>query len=307
MVRAGSCNSFPCNGFHISSCPARCGRFRPFPGDSMNKRWVFRRHEEPFWVGGGLEELSTWPRWGPSRGQFRARCCGRVWLCQAGRLLRDTKAAGRQVLTNGPSSLAGAISPTAVPERSLGCGAGCAPFRRRRSTDDGPVLAAACTVGGADPCWAMAPMTGTRAVAPVAPVSGSSWRSLRPGAIGTIDGHAWTLVRYPGAVDDPDAGEWISCRTRRNRLDRLRLQPCRHGPADPAPDKRAGCPDALRADGSYHPGNHLRRAVLGGHRRHIPPPARHHRNRVCADLIDSTLGPSALRELRRQLRRRVEG
>jgi hypothetical protein len=28
---------------------------------------------------------------------------------------------------------------------------------------------------------------------------------------------------------------------------------------------------------------------------------------VCADLIDSTLGPSALRELRRQLRKRVEG
>ena len=57
----------------------------------------------------------------------------------------------------------------------------------------------------------------------------------QPGAIGAIDGHAWTL-RYPGAVDDPDAGEWISCRTRRKRLDRLRLQPCRHGPADPAPD-----------------------------------------------------------------------
>jgi len=28
---------------------------------------------------------------------------------------------------------------------------------------------------------------------------------------------------------------------------------------------------------------------------------------VCADLIDSTRGPSALRELRRQLRTRVEG
>ena len=31
-----------------------------------------------------------------------------------------TKVAGKQVLSNGPSSLAGAISPTAVPERSLG-------------------------------------------------------------------------------------------------------------------------------------------------------------------------------------------
>ena len=47
--------------------------------------------------------------------------------------------------------MAGAISPTVVPERSLGCGAACAPFRRRRSTDDGPALAAARTAGGADP------------------------------------------------------------------------------------------------------------------------------------------------------------
>jgi len=64
----------------------------------------------------------------------------------------------------------------------------------------------------------IAPTTGTRASPPAAPVSGSSWRSLRPCAIAALDGHAWTLVRYPGAVDDPDAGEWISCRTRRNRL-----------------------------------------------------------------------------------------
>jgi hypothetical protein len=25
-----------------------------------------------------------------------------------------------------------------------------------------------------------------------------------------IDDHAWTPVRYPGAVIDPDTGEWIS-------------------------------------------------------------------------------------------------
>jgi len=56
----------------------------------------------------------------------------------------------------------------------------------------------------------IAPTTGTRASPPAAPVSGSSWRSLRPGAIGAIDGHAWTLVRDPGAVDDPDTGEWIN-------------------------------------------------------------------------------------------------
>jgi len=198
----------------------------------MNKRWVFRRHEEPDWVGRGLKELSTWPRLGPNRGQFRAAAAAVFGHAKQGASRGDTRAAGKQVLTNGPSSLAGAISSTAVPERSLGC----APFRRRRSTDDRPALATARTAGGADPCLAIAPMTGTRASPPAAPVSGSSWRSLRPGAIGAIDGHAWTLVRYPGAVDDPDAGEWISCRTRRNRLDRLRLQPCRHGPADPAPD-----------------------------------------------------------------------
>src|SRR6185369_365770 len=75
-------------------------------------------------------------------------------LAPNSRLLRDTRAAGKQVLSNGPSSLAGAISSTAVPERSLGCGAGCAPFRRRRSTDDRPALATARTAGGADPCRA---------------------------------------------------------------------------------------------------------------------------------------------------------
>ena len=29
-------------------------------------------------------------------------------------------------------------------------------------------------------------------------------------AIAAIDYHAWTPVRYPGAVIDPDTGEWIS-------------------------------------------------------------------------------------------------
>ena len=29
-------------------------------------------------------------------------------------------------------------------------------------------------------------------------------------AIAAIDDHAWTPVRYPGAVIDPDTGEWIS-------------------------------------------------------------------------------------------------
>jgi len=67
----------------------------------------------------------------------------------------------------------------------------------------------------AQPSLPLAPRAGQILAAPV---SGSSWRSLRPGAIGAIDGPAWTLVRYPGTVDDPDAGEWISCRTRRNRL-----------------------------------------------------------------------------------------
>ena len=131
----------------------------------------------------------------------------------------DTRAAGKQVLTNGPSTLAGAISPTVVPERSLGMRT---PDARRfaegaaRMIDQPslPLAPQAAQILG----LVIAPTTGTRASPPAAPVSGSSWRSLRPGAIGAIDGHAWTLVRYPGAVDDPDAGEWISCRTRRNRL-----------------------------------------------------------------------------------------
>jgi len=101
-----------------------------------------------------LKELSTWPRLGPTRGQFRAAAAAVFGHAKQGASCGDTRAAGKQVLTNGPSSLAGAISSTAVPERSLGCGAGCAPFRRRRSTDDRPALATARTAGGADPCRA---------------------------------------------------------------------------------------------------------------------------------------------------------
>jgi hypothetical protein len=114
------------------------------------------------------------------------------------------------VLSNGPSSLAGAISPTAVPERSLGMRAPDARhFAEGAARMIAQALATARTAGGADPCVAIAPTTGTRASPPAAPESGSPWQSLRLGAIGAIDGHAWTLVRYRGAVDDPDAGEWI--------------------------------------------------------------------------------------------------
>ena len=47
-------------------------------------------------------------------------------------------------------------------------------------------------------------------------------------AIGAIPDDAWTPVRYPGAVQDPDTGEWISDAE-------VAATPCRRAPATPSP------------------------------------------------------------------------
>ena len=201
----------------------------------MNKRWVFRRHEEPDWVGRGSRSYPLGLGEGRLVDSFALAAAAVFGYAKQGASCGDTKAAGRQVLTNGPSSLAGANSPTAVPERSLGCGAGCAPFRRRRSTDDRPALAAARTAGGRSllsdgthdrHAGNRACRAGVRFFLAEPPPRRDwrhRWARLDPGARSRRGGRSRRR-----RVDQ--------CRTRRNRLDRLRLQPCRHGPADPAPD-----------------------------------------------------------------------
>ena len=201
----------------------------------MNKRWVFRRHEEPDWVGRGSRSYPLGLGEGRLVDSFALAAAAVFGHAKQGASCRDIEAAGKQVLTNGPSTLAGAISPTAVSERWLGCGAERAPFRRRRSTDDRPALATARTAGGADPCFrdSTHDTCGHRRLPRRCPVllGGASAPARLAPSMGTPG--PWCAVPARWMIRRRRVDQ---CRTRRNRLDRLRLQPCRHGPADPVPD-----------------------------------------------------------------------
>jgi hypothetical protein len=120
-------------------------------------------------------------------------------------------------------------------------------------------------------------------------------------AIDSITEDAWTPVRYPGAVGDPDTGEWISdaevaeisytafASTKDATTARLivrRVKDARHL-------------DALFPGMAPSPVLHqLHRA--GRRRRHHPPPPRHHRNRLRRP-DRRAAGAHALAALRREL------
>ena len=121
-------------------------------------------------------------------------------------------------------------------------------------------------------------------------------------AIDAIDEDAWTPVRYPGAVRDPDTGAWISdaevaeiaytafASTHRPVTARLIVRRV----------KDARYPDALFPVWRYHPFfTDTDRTRRRG--RHHPPPPRHHRNRVRRP-DRRTAGAHALGTLRRELR-----
>ena len=120
-------------------------------------------------------------------------------------------------------------------------------------------------------------------------------------AIAAIPDTAWTPVRYPGAVQDPDTGAWISdaevaevpytafAATTDRITARLVVRRV----------KDARYPDALFPVWRYHPFHQHRPAYRAG--RHRPPPPRHHRNRVRRPHRRAA-GPPALRALRRELR-----
>jgi len=99
-------------------------------------------------------------------------------------------------------------------------------------------------------------------------------------AIAAIDEHAWTPVCYPGAVQDPDTGDWISDAEVAEIPTPL---------SRPPPDritarlivrrvKDARFPDALFPI-AISPVLHQHRPARRSGRRH-PPPARDHRDRV---------------------------
>ena len=121
-------------------------------------------------------------------------------------------------------------------------------------------------------------------------------------AIASIPDTAWTPVRYPAAVQDPETGAWISdaevaevtytafAHTKDRITARLVVRRV----------KDARYPDALFPVWRYHP---FFTNTDPAHRagRHRPPPPRDHRNRVRRP-DRRTPGPPAIRALRRQLR-----
>ena len=122
-------------------------------------------------------------------------------------------------------------------------------------------------------------------------------------AIAAIPDTAWTPVRYPGAVQDPETGAWISdAEVAEVPLHRLRPhhRPD-HRPTGGPPRQRRPLPRRAVPGLALPPVLHqLDPAHRAG--RHRPPPPRDHRNRVRRP-DRRTPGPPALRALRRQLRR----
>src|SRR4051812_32605726 len=121
-------------------------------------------------------------------------------------------------------------------------------------------------------------------------------------AIAAIPDTAWTPVRYPGAVRDPDTAMWISdAESAESALYRLRRhhRPD-HRPAGGASGQRRPLPRRAVPGLALPPVLHQ---LDPAHRRgrHRPPPPRDHRNRVRRP-DRRTPGPPALRALRRQLR-----
>ena len=121
-------------------------------------------------------------------------------------------------------------------------------------------------------------------------------------AIAAIPADAWTPVRYPGAVHDPDTGAWISdaevaeiaYTAFASTTDRITARLVVRRVKD------ARYPDALFPVWRYHPFfTNTDLPIDAG--RHHPPPPRDHRNRVRRP-DRRTAGPPAVGTLRRQLR-----
>ena len=121
-------------------------------------------------------------------------------------------------------------------------------------------------------------------------------------AIASIPDTAWTPVRYPGAVQDPDTGAWISdaevaevpytafAHTKDRITARLVVRRVKDARYPDAPVPGLALPPVLhQLDPAHRAG------------RHRPPPPRDHRNRVRRP-DRRTPGPPALRALWRQFR-----
>ncbi|MGH3968197.1 MAG: IS1380 family transposase [Mycobacterium sp.] len=130
-----------------------------------------------------------------------------------------TKIAGKQVLRKGLSPLATTLSTDlaapVIAGMRLRAGRASSGKGAARMVAQAIATARAAGVGGAivvrgDSAY------GTGAVVAACRRAGAQFslvltkNSTVSAAIAAIPEHAWTPVRYPGAVQDPDTGEWIS-------------------------------------------------------------------------------------------------
>ena len=222
-----------------------------------------------------------------------------------------TKIAGKQILRKGLSPLAAAIGTDLAAPVIAGI--------RLRAGKTGSGKGAASMVTAAIETARSAGATGeilvrgdsaygTRKVVAAAVRAGARFSLVLTknaavrAAIASIPETAWTPVRYPGAVCDPDTGEWVSdaevaeisytaFASTKDRIHRAPDRAPREGrPLPRRPVPRLAIPPVLHR---LHR-KHRRR------RRH-PPQTRRHRDRVRRPHRRTT-GPHARGEIRRQLR-----
>jgi len=130
-----------------------------------------------------------------------------------------TKIAGKQILRKGLSPLATTISTTGAAPVI----AGMRLRAGRANSGKGAGRMVAQAIGTARACGAVGPILvrgdsayGNRAVVTACLRAGAQFSLVmtrNPAidrAIAALDEAAWTPVRYPGAVRDPDTGAWIS-------------------------------------------------------------------------------------------------
>ena len=222
-----------------------------------------------------------------------------------------TKIAGKQVLRKGLSPLAATISTeTAAPViAGMRLRAGQGRLRQGRGPDGRPGDRHRPRRRGdrADP--------GARRLGLRHPRGGRACR--RAGArfslvltkntavqqaIAAIAEDAWTPVRYPGAVRDPDTGAWISDAevAEISYTAFASTNDAGHRAADRAPGQRRPLPRRAVPGVAVSPVLHQLHRT-GRRRRYHPPPPRHHRNRVRRP-DRRAAGAYAVGAFRRQLR-----
>jgi hypothetical protein len=130
-----------------------------------------------------------------------------------------TKIAGKQILRKGLSPLATAISTadSAPVIAGLRLRAGRANSGKGAGRMVAQAIATARAAGASGQILVRGDSAyGNRAVVAACVRHGAQFSLVMTRnaaierAIAAIDDHAWTPVRYPGAVQDPDTGEWIS-------------------------------------------------------------------------------------------------